>query len=318
MPKHYSADLRWRAVWLVLLRKMSYNEAGDILFMSEQSVRRYVDQYQSTGDVEPTKHRHGPEKMLNEAEMIIVIQLLAARPSMYLDEIQEELYKRTGTYVHNSTICHTMQYLGFCRKRLQRIALQCSDDLRGKFMAEISLFDPAMIVWVDESGFNRRNTIRAYGYSLRGMRAIDHQLKHGGVRINSIGIMSYLGVEDVYILEDTVDGDTFEDFCRKCLIPLLMPFNGINTHSVVVMDNCSVHHVNRVVEMIHSTGALLHFLPPYSPDLNPIELVFSKVKAFVKANELVFQYLPRITVSMAFNTVTQQDCLHYMQHSGYL
>ena len=61
---------------------MSYNEAGDILFMSEQSVRRYVDQYQSTGDVEPRKHRHGPKKMLNETEMIIVIQLLAARPSM--------------------------------------------------------------------------------------------------------------------------------------------------------------------------------------------------------------------------------------------
>ena len=86
--------------------------------------------------------------MLNEAEMIIVIHLLAARTSMYLDEIQEELYNMTGTYVHNSTICRTMQYLGFCRKRLQRIALQCSDDLRGKFMAEISLFDPAMIVWL--------------------------------------------------------------------------------------------------------------------------------------------------------------------------
>ena len=48
-------------------------------------------------------------------------------------------------------------------------------------MAEILPFDPAMIVWVDESGFNRRNTIRAYGYSLQGMRALDHQLKHGGV-----------------------------------------------------------------------------------------------------------------------------------------
>ena len=86
------------------------------------------------------------------------------------------------------------------------------------------------------------------------MRAIDHQLKQGGVRINSIGIMSYHGMEDVYILEDTVDGDTFEDFCRKCLIPLLMPFNGINTHSVVVMDNCSVHHINRVTKMINSTN----------------------------------------------------------------
>ena len=70
--------------------------------------------------------------------------------------------------------------------------------------------------------------------------------------------------------------------------------------------------------MIHTTGALLRFLPPYTPDLNPIELVFSKMKAFVKANELVFQYLPHSTVLMAFSTVTQQDCLHYMQHSGYL
>ena len=77
MPKHYSVDLRWRAVWLVLLRKMTYAEVGNILFMSERSVRRYVDQYQSTGDVEPTKHKHGPAKMLNEVEMIIVIELLA-------------------------------------------------------------------------------------------------------------------------------------------------------------------------------------------------------------------------------------------------
>lgn len=68
-------------------------------YLSDPLEGMYIDQYQST-DVE---RRHGPEKMLNEAEMIIVIQLLAARPSMYLDEIQEELYKMTGTYVHNST-----------------------------------------------------------------------------------------------------------------------------------------------------------------------------------------------------------------------
>ena len=70
--------------------------------------------------------------------------------------------------------------------------------------------------------------------------------------------------------------------------------------------------------MINSTGALIRFLPPYSPDLNPIELVFSKVKSFVKANELVFQYSPRIVVSMAFNTITEHDCIHYIQHCGYL
>ena len=194
----------------------------------------------------------------------------------------------TGTYVHLSTICLTVQYLGFSRKRLQYVALQCDDNLRGRFMAEISIFDPDMLVWVDESGFNRKNTIRAYGYGIRGLPAKDQRLRHSGVKINSIAVMSVFGVEDVYLLESSVDGETFEDFCRKCLLPILMPLNGVNTHSVVVMDNCSIHHVDTITQMIHSSGALLRFLPPYSPDLNPIEYTFFKVKSFVKANDSVF------------------------------
>ena len=65
-----------------------------------------------------------------------------------------------------------------------------------------------------------------------------------------------------------------------------MPYNGVHTHSVVI-DSCSVHHLERVVEMINSVGALVRFLPPYSPDLSII--VFSKVKSFIKANCLVVQ-----------------------------
>ncbi len=146
--------------------------------------------------------------------------------------------------------------------------------------------------------------------SLRGLRAEDHQLKLGKSRINAIGIMSYQGMEDVYLTEDNINGDIFVHFVGSCLLPILMPFNGVNTHSVVVMDNCSVHHVERVVEMINSVGALIRFVPPYSPDLNPIELAFSKVKSFIKANYLVVQStsISRVVVSMAFNTVTWEDC----------
>ena len=85
--------------------------------------------------------------------------------------------------------------------------------------------------------------------------------------------MSVFGVEDVYLLENSVDGERFEDFCRKCLLPILMSFDGVNTHSVVVMDNCSVHHVDTIIQMIHSSGALL--------------------QSFVKANDSVFQFSPR-------------------------
>ena len=64
-------------------------------------------------------------------------------------------------------------------------------------------------------------------------------------------------------------------------------FNGTNDRSIVVMDNASVHHVDRVVATIQQTGALVRFLPPYySPDLNPIKEVFAKVKSYLKANEV--------------------------------
>ena len=111
------------------------------------------------------------------------------------------------------------------------------------------------------------------------MRATDYQLRLGQKRINAIAVMSLEGVEDVYLAEENVNGDVFEDFMRTTLLPILMPFNGTNSHSVVIMDNCSVHHLERVLEMITSVEALIRFLPPYSPDLNPIELVFAKVKS---------------------------------------
>lgn len=57
-----------------------------------------------------------------------------------------------------------------------------------------------------------------------------------------------------------------------------MPFNGVNPHSVVIMDNCAIHNVDGIVKSIHDVGALVHFLPPYSPDFQPIEETFSKVK----------------------------------------
>ena len=307
-------------MWLVILRSMSFTNVGELLFISEKSVRRYVELFFRTGDVQPTKQKHGPQLLLSDFEQTLVIQLIIDKPSVYLNEIQAKLCDATGTIVHESTICRTIHHLGFTRKKIEHIAFQRSDDLRANFKSDISIFDPNTFVWVDESGFRQRNSIRSYGYSLRGMRAEDHQLKLGKLSINVIGMMSISGMEDIYVVEENVNGDIFEHFVATCLLPQLMPFNGVNTHSVVIMDNCSVHHLERITQMITSTGALLKFLPPYSPDLNPIELVFSKAKSFIKSNYMVIQSTinPRTIISMAFNTVTQDDCISYVRSSGYI
>ena len=106
----------------------------------------------------------------------------------------------------------------------------------------------------------------------------------------------------------------------KNLQQILNPFNWSNYHSVVIMDNASIHHVHGVVDLIESQGARLIFLPPYSPDLNPLEEVFSKVKSITKENHpCIFQSCTetRKLLTMEFNMVTKEDRISYISHSGY-
>ena len=91
-----------------------------------------------------------------------------------------------------------------------------------------------------------------------------------------------------------------------------MPYNGINMHSVVVLDNCSIHHVREVRKAIEDVSTLVMFLPPYSPDLNPIEEVFSKVKYSLKTISIELPHI--IDLNTPISTVTMEDCVGYINH----
>ena len=133
--------------------------------------------------------------------------------------------------------------------------------------------------------------MRKFGYALSGQRATSIRLLCRGKRVNSVAAMDIDGVVCVHSTTDSVNGDAFCDFLERCLLPELLPFNGVNPRSVVILDNASVHHVPHAVTLIQSVGALVHFLPPYSPDLNPIEEFFSKVKAVLKENDNAIQWI---------------------------
>ena len=152
---------------------------------------------------------------------------------MFLDEIQRELYDVTGTVVHVSTICRTVHRLGMTRQKLRYVALQQSMDQRIMFMADISMFEPEMIVWLDETGSDHRNSVRAYGYGLRGLTPVTHKLNIWGKRISAIGIMSMCGIEDAYIYEGSVNGEVFEHFVRTTLLPV----NAIQWHQYTLSDS---------------------------------------------------------------------------------
>ena len=306
-------------MWLSMAHKMTPSAISRQMCISQRSVRRYLKLFQLTGDVKPKSQRHGPQPLLGEFEQLALLRLIAENTGIYLHELQDKLHDLYGVTVSVPTICKTLRRMGCCRRVIRHVAIQQSEEQRARFMADISAYDPAMIIWIDESGCDRRNSMRKFAYTIRGVPPVDHRLLARGTRYSAITAISVRGVQDVTLAEGNVNGEVFTDFIKDSLVPILQPFNCCNPNSIVVMDNASIHHIAEVSDLILQTGALLRFLPPYSPDLNPVEQVFSKVKAIMKENDQLFQVFsqPRVLLTMAFDMITDHDCKEYARCCGY-
>ena len=132
---------------------------------------------------------------------------------------------------------------------------------------------------------------------------MSHKLLVRGERVSAITIMSMNGILDCKTVKHTVNGDTFYEFMQVNVLLhlMIMTFDSMNPHSVLVMDNCSI--IGGIAEMVQEVGALVHFLPPYSPDYNPIEEAFSKVKRAMDIEADCFEDLEDLVLA-AFSSIT--------------
>ena len=190
--------------------------------MSSRSARRYVALFYETGEVSPVSQQHGPPRTLDSFEEMTLIQSLLNKPDMYLEELRQELLQVTGVEVSLSTVCRSLKRLDFSRKRLRHITVQRSEERRLEFQEEIAYLNADMHVWTDA----RRNEIRKYGYSLRGMTPVSYNFINRGKRFSAIPVLTTRGIEDVFVTDTTVNEDIFLLFVEQCLVPVLQPFNG--------------------------------------------------------------------------------------------
>jgi len=113
------------------------------------------------------------------------------------------------------------------------------------------------------------------------------------------------------VVDGAVNGDLFEAFVEQVLVPAL------TVGDIVVMDNLSSHKRPRVQELIEAVGAELLYLPPYSPDLNPIEMIFSKIKQLLRSLAARTQSALWDSVQSVLDKVTPADAIHCFRHAGY-
>ena len=300
--------------------EMPFYKIATNLNVASSTAHRTYHLFITTSDVASKRRKVREElKKLDAHNELLVIGLILDSPTLYLNEVCQKTFELTGITVSPSSICRLFKRYGITRKKVRQVALQRCYALRGAFMAQCFMFKREMFVWTDESGSDSRNHIRKYGYALRGMTPECHRLLVRGTRINAIAAMSSDGMVALDVTTSTVSGETFFDFLRGTLIPNMLPFNGSNIRSILVLDNCSVHHTLEVKELLRRAGILVFFLPPYSPDLNPIEELFSYIKGYLKKHDELLQVVHNHVdiIKSAFESVTQQQCNGWITHSGY-
>jgi transposase len=181
---------------------------------------------------------------------------------------------------------------------------------REQYRETSASLDLERLKFVDESGVNLALT-RLFGRAPKGQRVVDGVPKNYGDNVTLLGALSTAGVEALMSVNGATDSEVFLVFVREVLSPTL------SEGDVVVWDNLGAHRSQAVREVIEAKGARLLFLPPYSPDMNPIERCWSKIKTFLRAAKARSREALDAAIKEALTTVTESDARAWFTHCGY-
>ena len=152
---------------------------------------------------------------------------------------------------------------------------------------------------------------RLYGWGPKGERVLD-RVPHGHWKTTTfVAALRLGGLFAPLVVDGPLNGELFREYVRQQLAPRL------RGGDVLVMDNLATHKVAGVAEAVAARGARVLYLPPYSPDLNPIEMTFSKVKTELRKREIRDIRKLEDAFGESLDWVTPTDALHYFRHSGY-
>jgi transposase len=173
-----------------------------------------------------------------------------------------------------------------------------------------SLHDARGYIFIDESGVTT-DLLRRYGRSPRGVRLRDYAPYGHWQTHTVIAGLRVEGLTAAAVFDGPIDNPTFLAYVEQVLVPTLRPGD------VVVLDNLAMHKQAEVQAAIEGAGARLRFLPPYSPDLNPIEQAFAKLKAFLRAaRPRSFDQVVEL-MALALELFSPAECVNFVRHSGY-
>jgi transposase len=173
-----------------------------------------------------------------------------------------------------------------------------------------SRIEPERLVFIDET-WTKTNMAPLRGWAPSGMRLIT-KVPHGHWKTTTfLAALRHDRIDAPWVLDGPIDGDSFRTYIEKVLVPTLKPGD------IVIMDNLGSHKGRAVRQLIRAAGAKLFFLPKYSPDLNPIEQVFAKLKHLLRKAAARTVETVCAAIGELLGTFTPQECANYFENAGY-
>jgi transposase len=310
MARAYSLDLRERVVAAVAAGE-SCRKVAATFSVSVANVVKWSQRYRATGS--PAARPMGgnrPYALAGERDWLL--RRVAEKPDVTLRALVAELAER-GIKVSYYAVWHLFAHEGISFKKSLHASEQDRPDVarrRAQWKKYQGRLDPARLVFIDET-WAKTNMTRTHGRAPRGQRLVAKVPQGRWRTLTFLAALRCDCIDAPCVIDGPINGATFLAYVEQILVPALRPGD------IVVIDNLGSHKGKAIRRAIRAAGAKLFFLPPYSPDLNPIEQVFAKLKTLLRkaAERTVEATWKRIGNLLA--EFTPQECANYLANAGY-
>jgi transposase len=297
----YSIDVRQRIVAATEAGEHSLRALAELFAVHLSNIVRLLQRFRTTGSVQPKPHAGGPHPKLDAKATARLLEAVRQQPDATLAELRDRL----GVDCSIVTIFRTLKRNGITRKKKTRFAEERDSprvqEQRRAFCQEMATVDTNHVVFIDETGATTAMS-RTYGRAPADER-VQATAPGAWKNVTLISGMRQSGVIAPIALPGATDRLVFETYVEKALVPELQ------AGDVVVWDNLASHNSKTAIAAIEAVGARVIPLPAYSPDLTPIEEMFSKIKEGLRS--IAARTVDGVIGAMgqALNQITPHDIL---------
>lgn len=248
-----------------------------------------------------------------------MLQYLSDRPDAYLEELKYVLFDEFNIEIAARTISSVLQRRRWNRKIAQRRAKERNPVLRAMWMTKSWQWPVDRLVFLDETATNEKTGQRKYGWAPIGVTCTDVQYAQRQQRWSVLPALTIDGyLPCTLCVHGSVDKAKFVWWLEEQMLPALEArYPG--KEMIIILDNCSIHHGDVVRQLIAEAGHQIEYLPPYSPDLNPIEMTFHNLKQWLRSHVQELQHFHSFEdfLSWGLQSFGGGDPTGLFKHSGY-